>query len=134
MSLSSTIPSFHSRWSALALLVLSAGLTGCTANFGDIATSGPAPVTADGAAIRGQVHGGNSPVVGATIQLYGVGTTGYGSAATPLLTSTVTTDANGGFSLGTTGSFKYSCPSSDLVYLTSAGGNPGLGGGTGNNN
>jgi len=97
------------RWSALALAAGVLGLSGCTANFGDVATSGPAAVSAVGAAIQGNVHGGQQPVTGATIQLYAVGTSGYGSAATPLLTKTVTTDQNGGFSI----SGDYTCPSSN---------------------
>jgi trimeric autotransporter adhesin len=69
------------------------------------------------------VSGGQEPVSGATMQLYAVGTTGDGSAATPLLTSAVTTDAHGDFDV--TG--KYTCPSpSTLVYITGSGGNPGL--------
>jgi trimeric autotransporter adhesin len=72
---------------------------------------------------HGNVSGGQEPVSGATIQLYAVGTTGDGSAATPLLTSAVTTDAHGDFDV--TG--KYTCPSpSTLVYITGSGGNPGL--------
>jgi hypothetical protein len=73
------------------------------------------------------VHGGQQPVVGATIQLYSVGTTGDGSAATPLGSST-TTASDGSFSL--TG--KYNCALATngvntLVYLVSIGGNPGSG-------
>lgn len=75
------------------------------------------------------VHGGQAPVSGATLQLYAVGTTGDGSPATPLLTQTVTSDANGNFDI--TGS--YTCPSaSALVYVTATGGNPGLSPGTNN--
>ena len=66
---------------------------------------------------------------GATIQLYAVGTTGDGSAATPLLTNTVTTDANGGFRFGG----EYTCPSpTALVYIVATGGNPGLSPGSNN--
>lgn len=123
----STRSSSMPRWSFVALLVCALSLSGCTANFGDVATSGLAPTASAGAALTGRVHGGNNPVTGAAIQLYGIGTTGYGSAATPLLTTTVTTDSNGGFNI--TGD--YSCPASNLVYITGAGGNPGLGtGGT----
>ena len=69
------------------------------------------------------VHGGQQPVSGATLQLYAVGTTGDGSAATALLTHAVTSDANGNFDI--TGA--YTCPSaSTLVYVTATGGNPGL--------
>ena len=72
--------------------------------------------------INGQVHGGQQPVAGATIQLYTVGTGGDGSASTPLLTATVTTDANGNFNLAGL----YSCTSATQVYLTATGGNPGV--------
>ena len=72
---------------------------------------------------HGNVSGGREPVSGATMQLYAVGTTGDGSAATPLLTSEVTTDANGDFNI----TDMYTCPSpSTLVYITATGGNPGL--------
>jgi len=68
------------------------------------------------------------PITGATIQLYQVGTTGDGSSATPLGSST-TTDSSGGFTL--TGD--YTCPGSNpLVYLLATGGNPGLASGTNN--
>ena len=73
------------------------------------------------AGISGQVHGGQQPIAGATIQLYTVGTGGDGSASTPLLTATVTTDANGNFNLAGL----YSCTSATQVYLTATGGNAG---------
>lgn len=74
--------------------------------------------------MHGLVHGGNNPVSGATIGLYRAGTSGYGSAATQILTQSVTTDSNGFF--GLTG--KYSCASStDQMYITATQGNPGLG-------
>jgi hypothetical protein len=80
---------------------------------------------------QGVVDGGQQPVSGATIQLYAVGTTGDGSAATALLSPAVTTDVNGGFAL--TGLFM--CPSSSsLVYVVATGGNPGLGGSVNNAN
>lgn len=74
------------------------------------------------AGISGQVHGGQQPVVGATIQLYTVGTSGVGSASTPLLTQTVTTDAGGNFSIANL----FSCTDATLVYITATGGNPGV--------
>ena len=75
------------------------------------------------ASISGIVRGGQQPVAEASIQLYAAGTGGDGSAATPLLTSSVTTNSNGAFSL--TG--LYVCPSAAIeVYLVAAGGNPGL--------
>jgi hypothetical protein len=70
--------------------------------------------------VTGNVHGGQQPVAFSTVQLYTVGTTADGSAATPLLTQTVTSDAGGNFSL--TG--LYSCTGATLVYLTATGGQP----------
>jgi hypothetical protein len=105
------------------LTALCVSLLGCGA--GVSSSSGPL----SGGALRGSVHGGQQPIVGATIQLYAAGTAGYGSSATPLLTSAVTTDATGSFSI--TGD--YTCPSStSQVYLVATGGNPGLAPGTNN--
>ncbi len=82
-----------------------------------------------GVALHGTVFGGLQPVSFSTLQLYAIGTTGYGSAATPLLTSVVTTDVNGNYSI--TGD--YTCPSAQtMVYLAAVGGNPGLAAGTNN--
>src|ERR1700756_4578861 len=81
-------------------------------------------ISLTGAAIRGKVHGGQFPVGGSTIGLWVAGSTGYGSAGTNLLTSAVTTQADGSFSI--TGD--YTCPTPDsLVYITAAGGDPGVG-------
>jgi streptogramin lyase len=75
------------------------------------------------------VHGGQQGVSGSTIQLYAAGATGYGSAGTPLLTKTVTSNGAGSFAI--TGD--YSCPSaSTQVYIVATGGNPGLALGTNN--
>ena len=79
--------------------------------------------------LEGKVHGGNQPVAGAAIQLYAAGSTGYASAATPLLTLPVFSLPDGSFSI--TG--EYACPSATTqVYLTASGGNPGLAPGTNN--
>ena len=81
------------------------------------------------AALHGNVHGGQQPVSGAQMQLWAAGTAGRSSAATPLLTTSVYTDAGGGF--GITGD--YTCPSATTqVYITATGGNPGLGGSVNN--
>jgi len=105
-------------------LAASCGLCGCSGvpSLSNLSAVGDARVS-------GAVHGGQQPVSGSTIQLYAVGTTGDGSAPTPLLTPAVTTGADGSFTL--TGLF--TCPvSNPLVYITSSGGNPGLGAGTNN--
>jgi sugar lactone lactonase YvrE len=98
-----------------------------------------------GAAISGKVHGGQNPIVGASVYLYAASTTGEGTASTSLLNSNVlsqtpaggqdgsgnyyvTTDSNGAFSI--TGD--YTCPSStSQVYLYSVGGNAGSGSNSG---
>ena len=114
-------------------------------------SSGPLqPATAAAVQANGSVYGGQQPVTGATIQLWAVGTTGFGSAATPLIGTTVTTsdgssaansNANSGNSGNTlpAGEFTlnftnaYSCPTpTTLVYMTAIGGNPGLGGSVNN--
>ena len=92
--------------------------------------------------ISGEVHGGQSPVTGATIQLYAVGTAGDGSPATALLSGVFTTsdgsgmannfNANAGndFNALPAGDFTisgdYTCPAGEDVYLVTTGGNPGL--------
>src|ERR1700738_1552803 len=119
----------------VGVVVLASGLSvllsGCGAGLVAPASEHPAA----GLIITGTVHGGQQPVKGATIMLYAVGTTGYGAAATPLLTTSVVSDSDGNFSL--TGD--YSCPTagtafgpSTPVYLTARGGNPGLSAGTNN--
>jgi hypothetical protein len=108
--------------SFLAAAIL--GLAGCGA-------PGNSPASPGAMTISGVVHGGQQPIAGAAIQLYAAGTSGDGSAATPLLTQSVLTAANGSFSL--TG--LYTCPSaSTQVYIVATGGNPGLSAGTSNAN
>ena len=102
------------------LLPVLAVIAGCSTATSHIATQVTPAATS---ALNGSVHGGQQPIVGATIQLYAVGTTGDGSAATPLLSPALTTDASGGFDLTN----KFTCPTSaSLVYLVATGGNPGL--------
>lgn len=79
--------------------------------------------------IGGTVRGGQETISGSLIQVYAAGTTGNGSAATPLISKEVRTDSSGNFDL--TG--LYTCPSSDsIVYIVAQGGNPGLAPGTNN--
>jgi streptogramin lyase len=71
--------------------------------------------------IRGRSHGGYQPVSGSAVTLYEVGTTGYGSA--PTILATTTTDARGNWNIAT-----FTCaPANAELYLTSVGGNAGLG-------
>ena len=79
--------------------------------------------------LRGVVHGGQQPIVGATIQMYAANGAGDGAPALPLLKQVVKTDGSGEFTV--TG--LYTCPTaSTLTYLVSTGGNPGLGAGVNN--
>ena len=82
--------------------------------------------------LQGKVHGGQQGVSGSSIQLYTVGTGILGTAATPMLTQAVSTDANGNFSI----TAAYTCgensggspiTSSNQVYLVATGGDPGVG-------
>jgi hypothetical protein len=116
------------KFSPLARAVLTlagfgavAFLAGCGAGAGKPDVSSPA--------VSGAVHGGQQPVSGASIQLYAAGTTGYGSAAAPLLNPAVTSDASGNFTY--TG--LYTCSADDAqVYMVASGGNPGMAPGTNN--
>lgn len=110
------------RLSVSGLLGLSLALAGC--GVGTVSTE-----TAGSLAISGAVHGGVQPIVGATIQLFAVGTGGNGSQAASLLARPVVTDSHSYFSL--TGD--YTCPSADTqVYLAARGGNPGFSGSVSN--
>jgi streptogramin lyase len=109
--------------SGTVFVAVCAVLTGCGVDKVDVSATGSFE-------LQGRVHGGQQPVSGATIQLYTVGATGNGSAATPMLTKSVTSDGNGNFNI--TGD--YHCTStSQQVYVVASGGNPGLAGGTYNN-
>jgi len=123
-----TLSSNAQRMALAGLTVAALVLSGCSANFGDIATSGPETPAQAGVSLTGNIHGGQNPISSATVQLYAAGTTGYGSAATPLFATPLTTDANGGFS--TTQS--YTCPTNGEIYIVASGGNPGLGAGVTN--
>jgi hypothetical protein len=113
----------HHRKRVTQLLALAAtfstlALAGC--GSGDII---PVPTQIQGAALHGTVHGGQQPISGATIQLYSVGTGGYGSAAAPLIASTVKTLADGSFNISTA----YNCPSASAqVYITATQGDSGF--------
>jgi hypothetical protein len=66
---------------------------------------------------------GQKPLVNSSIQLYSVGTMGDATSATPLLTKTVTTNADGVFNIAGL----YSCSNATEVYLTAIGGTPSPG-------
>ncbi len=107
-------------------------ITACLSTLGSILGCGanvPSISPLAGGRLRGSIHGGQQPISGSSLQLYAAATTGYGAAATALLSSPVISDANGGFSI--TGD--YTCPSStSQLYIVATGGNPGLAPGTNN--
>ena len=97
------------------------GMTGCSANFGDV------PATAHaGAHITGNVHGGQQAVIGAQVYLYAVGTGGIGTGSISILNAPgyVVTGPGGSFDITN----DYKCPANSQVYLLALGGNPGLAG------
>ncbi len=109
---------------------LGLGLTGCTNGLGSSSTTSVAVPLSKGA-LQGKIYGGQQPVGGAKIQLYYVGSSGLGSAATALIPSAdqvvyngsvgtgALTDAGGNFLI--TGD--YTCPTtSQQVYLVATGG------------
>jgi hypothetical protein len=121
---------------SLLTFSLAAGLTGCGGS-----AYVPAASTVSSLKMAGEVHGGQQPVSGSKIYLFGIA--GYqGSASNSLLSGSgvtvdssgngyVSTDANGNFTI--TGD--YTCPSYNTAvdtYLLASGGNPGLGSGTNN--
>ncbi len=135
---------------SLSLVSLSMlGLAGCgLVQGGSSAATAVTASPVSAARATGIVHGGQQPVTGATIQLYQVGTSGYGSGASALIGTTVTTsDGSGlmnananpgnGYNTLPAGDFSlagaFSCPTAGtLVYLVASGGNPGLVAGTNN--
>ncbi len=77
------------------------------------------PANNPGFGFTGRAMAGTQPIVGATVQLYAAGTTGNGSTGTTLLSSTLTTDAAGAFTVPA----GYACPAAtSQVYVIIRGG------------
>jgi streptogramin lyase len=82
----------------------------------------PPPITNPGVTFSGTVNAGAQPLVGATVQLYAAGTTGNGSTGTAILTSALTTDSTGAFTVPA----NYSCPlAASQLYVVARGGKIG---------
>ena len=115
------------RITTLLTAVFLVGGCGSGSSSGSGGSATP-PSGIPGPSVHGMVLAGQTPVSGASIQLYAVGPSGYGSAGTALLSTAPSTDSGGNFAL--TG---YRCAtSSTLIYLVAQGGNPGLSSGTNN--
>jgi streptogramin lyase len=122
---------FGTTWNKAAACVLLCGVCGLVTGCTTTQFIGPDNSPVAGAALSGVVHGGQNPITGASIQMWTVGTSGYGSAASGLGPTLTTDPVNGTF---TYTAHSYTCPtSSSQVYITSQGGNPGLGSGVNNN-
>jgi hypothetical protein len=127
-----------SKRNLLALLASSAVLTVGCANMSS--TAPDANPFSSPATIKGSVHGGNQPVIGATVTLWFAGQTGPGGAPTKAATTTTDSLGSFGFVQGTPGdgtTDNYVCPTSGgspLVYVTSQGGNTQNNGSTTQNN
>ena len=103
-------------------IILAAAMLPCFLFAGCMSSFPVSPTVTVTAGRSGRVVSGQQPVANASIQLYSVGTNGIGTAAKPLLTKTVTTDADGYFSL----IGLYSClNATPPVYLTATNGSPG---------
>ena len=115
-------------------------VTGCSVAPVATNTSGSQPTpTTNVAPVKGIVHGGQQPIVGAQVYLLAVSASGQ---STSLLKSTadtsntssvngwyyVLTNASGGFSIGA-GDYACGSPSTQQVYVYSVNGNPQVGSG-----
>jgi streptogramin lyase len=132
-----------SRIATFALLssLAALGLVGCSNGMGTSASTSTSPILQGSGAIKGNVHGGQQPVIGAKIQLYYVGSSGLGSAAMALIPTADQVVYNSSAPAGTTGALTdnngdflitgdYTCPTtSQQVYLVASGGtSQGVGG------
>lgn len=105
--------------------ITACALSGCgasTTTGSSSQTPPPPPPVTVATAFTGKAMAGRQPLVGAMVQLYAAGATGSGSTAASLLSTALTTDANGAFTVPAT----YSCPSAaSQLYLVARGGSVG---------
>lgn len=108
--------SFLKQAASLAICLPAVILTGCGVTQENAAgTTLPA--------LSGAIHGGQSPIQGATVTAYVTSTTatGYGQAATVI--GTATSDVNGNFTISPSATTA-NCPAGQQAYITAAGGYP----------
>jgi len=106
----------------LATGVLIGVLTGCGAPVNTDVVSPPPAGSYAGAGFSGTVQVGAQPLIGATVNLYEAGTSGNGSSGVALLSTALTANAQGGFTVPA----GYICSSdSAQLYLVARGGKPG---------
>ena len=108
--------------SVLAASVLVCGTSGCGSSSSVVTITPPPTGGYSGVSFGGKALAGKQPLIGASVQLYAAGTSGNGSSGTTLLSSSLTTDTNGAFTVPA----GYLCPSStSQVYAVARGGKPG---------
>jgi len=102
---------------------LSWGLSGCGDLMTVVATTTPpASVSYAGASFGGKALAGQQPLIGASVEVYAAGIGGNGSSGVALLSSALSTDANGAFTVAA----GYLCPlSTSQIYVVARGGKPG---------
>jgi hypothetical protein len=106
-----------STLSRLAYTAIALTVSACTIGCGLTPVTSTEPLAMP--AIKGQVMGGRSPIVNATVRIYNTGA----NYATGHQLQQTNTDSSGGFSF--TGGF--TCPAGEFAYITSAAGDTGAG-------
>lgn len=119
LHLSKVLPqTFFSILAALLIFILS----GCASSNSIATVQPPPPGSYTGVSFGGKAMSGKQPLIDAAVQLYSAGTAGNGSTATPLLSTALTTDSNGAFTIPA----GYSCPTAtSQTYVVARGGKPG---------
>ena len=78
-----------------------------------------------GPAFTGKAMAGKLPLIGASVQVYAAGTSGNGSSGTAFLSTALTTDSNGAFTVPA----GYMCPTAGSeIYVVARGGKAGTSG------
>ncbi len=113
---------------ALAALLLSA----CAPGVGGAMSSATGPSSAEPAVaantLAGVLHGGQSPIVGATVTLYEAGVTGTADATAQMLGQPQTTNSLGEFSFSNVTAGGLCGSTGALLYVVASGGSAGPGG------
>ncbi len=110
----------HKRHSALGWMTAAFCLYLSACGGGQGGGNRATGVPVSGKVLHGVVHGGQQPVVGATVNIFQIGTTAYGTGAASLGSTTTAGDGSWNINI--------SCPTgSTLVYVTATGGNAGSG-------
>ena len=98
-----------------------AGAIGCGSSPSGTTVSQPPPGNYTGAGFAGKAMAGKQPLIGAAVQLYAAGSSGNGSAGAALLSTSLTTDVNGAFTVPA----GYLCPlAASQIYVVARGGKP----------